>query len=283
MLPSWLKQKKTPLGKSMAVNNIIKQQNLHTVCQSARCPNLFECFAKGSATFMILGDTCTRHCRFCAVKKQAPMPLAHNEAKEVAVACFKMKLKHVVITSVTRDDLPDGGAGAFSDTITEVHQTCPGVTIEVLTPDFQGDKNSIRKVVSARPDIFNHNIETVPRLYPEIRPEAEYQRSLKLLAYVKELNPVMHTKSGLMLGLGENSDEVMKTLSDLRSVDCDMVTIGQYLRPSLKSETVEVARFVRPEEFEAYKIEAEQMGFKAVASGPFVRSSYNAAELMNTL
>ncbi|MBI5779076.1 MAG: lipoyl synthase [Planctomycetes bacterium] len=279
MLPSWLKQNKPSLGKSMAINNIIKSHGLHTVCQSAKCPNIFECFAKGTATFMILGDACTRHCRFCSVKKQAPLPLASNEAKEVADACCKMKLKHVVITSVTRDDLPDGGAGVFYDTIMEVRKTSPGVAIEVLTPDFQGNQTSIRQVVSAQPDIFNHNIETVPRLYSEIRPEADYQRSLKLLAYVKELNPAMRTKSGLMLGLGEREDEVLSVLKDLRVVDCDMVTIGQYLRPSLSAGTVEVARFVPPEEFEAYRAKASEMGFKAVASGPFVRSSYMAAEL----
>jgi len=279
MLPSWLKQKKPSLGKSMAVNKILKQHNLHTVCQSAKCPNIFECFAKGTATFMILGDACTRHCRFCSVKKQSPLPLAPNEPKEVADACCKMKLKHVVITSVTRDDLPDNGAGVFSDTITEVRKACPGVVIEVLTPDFQGNQANIRQVVSAQPDIFNHNIETVLRLYPEIRPEADYQRSLKLLAYVKELNPAMLTKSGLMLGLGEETDEVIKTLADLRKVDCDMVTIGQYLRPSLSAGTVEVTRFIPPEEFESYRAKASEMGFKAVASGPFVRSSYMAEEL----
>ena len=263
----------------MAINNIIKQHNLHTVCQSAKCPNIFECFAKGTATFMILGDACTRHCRFCSVKKQSPQPLSPNEPKEVADACLKMKLKHVVITSVTRDDLPDNGAGVFSDTITEVRKACPGVVIEVLTPDFQGNQANIRQVVSAQPDIFNHNIETVLRLYPEIRPEADYQRSLKLLAYVKELNPAMLTKSGLMLGLGEETDEVIKTLADLRKVDCDMVTIGQYLRPSLSAGTVEVTRFIPPEEFESYRAKASEMGFKAVASGPFIRSSYMAEEL----
>lgn len=291
MLPSWLKQKKPSLGKSMAVNKILKQHNLHTVCQSAKCPNIFECFAKGTATFMILGDACTRHCRFCSVKKQSPLPLAPNEPKEVADACCKMKLKHVVITSVTRDDLPDNGAGVFFDTITAVRQACPEVAIEVLTPDFQGNQANIRQVVSAQPDIFNHNIETVLRLYPEIRPSrqnsrdsayataADYQRSLKLLAYVKELNPAMRTKSGLMLGLGEEENEVLAALKDLRAVDCDMVTIGQYLRPSLSAGTVEVTRFIPPEEFESYRAKASEMGFKAVASGPFVRSSYMAEEL----
>ena len=300
MLPSWLKQKKPSLGKSIAVNNIIKSHGLNTVCQSAKCPNIFECFAKGTATFMILGDACTRHCRFCSVKKETPQPLSSDESKKVADACLKMKLKHVVITSVTRDDLSDGGASVFYDTIIEVRQACSGVTIEVLTPDFQGNQTSIRQVVSAKPDIFNHNIETVSRLYPGIRsdahersapyphdghrgasgrPEADYRRSLKLLAYVKELNPMMRTKSGLMLGLGEEENEVMAALKDLRAVDCDMVTIGQYLRPSLSAGTVEVTRFIPPEEFESYRAKASEMGFKAVASGPFVRSSYMAEEL----
>ena len=279
ILPAWLKTKKPSLGKSIAVNNIIKQHKLHTVCQSARCPNIFECFAKGTATFLILGDACTRHCRFCSVKKQAPLPLDSNEPNQVADACKKMNLKHIVITSVTRDDLPDGGASVFCDTINQVRQVCSSVTIEVLTPDFRGHRECISQVVSAQPDIFNHNIETVLRLYPEIRPEADYQRSLELLAYVKKVNPDMLTKSGLMLGLSEENDEVLKTLSDLRKVSCDMVTIGQYLRPSLNDGTVEVKRFVPPEEFESYRVKASEMGFKAVASGPFVRSSYMAEEL----
>ncbi len=298
MLPSWLKQKKPSLGKSMAVNNIIKQHNLHTVCQSAKCPNIFECFAKGTATFMILGDACTRHCRFCSIPKIPLNPPAppfvkggnkrgdltkeeiggFNESKKVALACLEMKLKHVVITSVTRDDLPDGGAGVFSDTITEVRKICSDVTIEVLTPDFQGNQTSIRQVVSAKPDIFNHNIETVSRLYASIRPEADYRRSLRLLSSIKTVDITITTKSGLMLGLGEEETEVLAALKDLRAVDCDMVTIGQYLRPSLSTGTVEVARFVPPEEFESYRLKALEMGFKAVAAGPFVRSSYMAEE-----
>lgn len=283
ILPPWLKTKKTPLGKSLAVNNILKRHNLHTVCQSARCPNLFECFSRGTATFLILGDTCTRHCRFCSVKKQAPLPLVSDEPKKVADACLKMKLKHIVITSVTRDDLPDGGASIFHDTIIEVRRACPDTTIEVLTPDFQGQEKSISKVIEAKPDIFNHNIETVPRLYESIRPEADYRRSLAVLGYAKKISPGVTTKSGLMLGLGEEQSEVLDALKDLRQVACDVVTLGQYLRPSLKSETVAVARFVRPEEFDDYRNQAYKLGFKAVAAGPFVRSSYNAGELMKAL
>ena len=288
-LPSWLKIKKPSLGKSMAVRNIINRHHLHTVCQSARCPNIFECFSRGTATFLILGDTCTRHCRFCSVKKQSSsggvetVKQIQDEPKEVAQACKKMQLKHVVITSVTRDDLPDGGASIFYDTIIEVRQVCPETTIEVLTPDFQGSQKSILKVIAAKPDIFNHNIETVARLYESIRPEADYRRSLEVLGYGKKINSDVTTKSGLMLGLGEEQNEVIGALKDLRSVDCDVVTLGQYLRPSLSAETVEVTRFVRPEEFDSYRAEAYKLGFKAVSSGPFVRSSYKAGELITAL
>jgi lipoic acid synthetase len=283
-LPNWLKTKKVPLGKSIVVNTIIKRHHLHTVCQSARCPNIFECFSKGTATFLILGDTCTRLCRFCSVKKRKSGELInqpHNEPQRVALACQEMKLKHIVITSVTRDDLPDGGASVFYETIVEVKRTCPGIVIEVLTPDFQGNDKSIHKVVSAEPDIFNHNLETIARLYDEIRPLADYQRSLKLLSYVKHLKCAITTKSGLMLGLGEEKDEVINAMIDLRKANCDVITLGQYLRPSLNSETVEVKRFIPPEEFSFYRQKAYELGFKAVASGPFVRSSYYAEEVHN--
>lgn len=261
----------------MAVRHIINRHGMHTVCQSARCPNIFECFSKGTATFLILGDTCTRHCRFCAVQKQKPketLRVSDNEPQKVARACKDLNLKHIVITSVTRDDLADGGAEVFYQTILEVRKTSPEVTIEVLTPDFQGREESIARVVSARPDIFNHNIETVARLYNEIRPQADYQRSLQVLAYAKKLNPKISTKSGLMLGLGEEQEEVLTALKDLRSVECDALTLGQYLRPSLSPETVEVRRYVPPEEFVFYEKKTYEMGFKQVASGPFVRSSY---------
>lgn len=284
LLPNWLKTKKVPLGKSVAVNKIINSYHLNTVCQSAHCPNIFECFAKGTATFLILGDTCTRNCRFCSVKKlksQGELNPPQNEPEKVGLACKEMKLKHIVITSVTRDDLSDGGASIFYETILEVRKTCPGITIEVLTPDFQGKEKSINKVASAKPDVFNHNIETVPRLYAEIRPLADYQRSLKLLSYVKHLNQNITTKSGLMLGLGEEKDEVINVMMGLRKVNCDVITIGQYLRPSLSSETLEVKRFIPPKEFSFYYQKAYELGFKAVASGPFVRSSYHAEEVHN--
>ncbi|MFH1231561.1 MAG: lipoyl synthase [Planctomycetota bacterium] len=285
ILPEWLKVKKPPIGKSIAVNKIIKRHQLHTVCQNARCPNIFECFAKGTATFLILGDTCTRYCRFCSIKKLKPMGTINqpsDEPQKVARACKEMKLKHIVITSVTRDDLPDGGASIFYETILEVKEVCPDITIEVLTPDFQGKEESINKVVSAEPDIFNHNIETVPRLYTEIRPLADYKRSLKLLSSVKHLNQNITTKSGLMLGLGEEKDEIINVMINLRKVNCDVITMGQYLRPSLNNKTLEVKRFIPPEEFYFYRQKAYELGFKAVASGPFVRSSYAAEELFKT-
>jgi len=308
--PHWLKMKKPSLGQSLAVNNILKRHQLNTVCQSAKCPNIFECFAKGTATFMILGDTCTRHCRFCAVnhvraasskqnnpeqessyitmddsngvKKNQPDTLAKLPSSEhlrVAKACKEMNLKHVVITSVTRDDLKDGGASVFAKTVKAVRKVSANVIIEVLTPDFKGDKDSIAKVESGKPDIFNHNIETVWRLYSEIRPQADYLRSLQLLAQVKKLNPKIITKSGLMLGLGEEKSEVIEALKHLRKANCDAVTLGQYLKPAKGDLTVEVKRFVPPEEFALYRNLGYDLGFKAVAAGPFVRSSYEAQEL----
>ncbi|MBI4712170.1 MAG: lipoyl synthase [Planctomycetes bacterium] len=302
MFPVWLKQKKTPLGASLRVNNLLKQSRLHTVCQSARCPNLGECFSKGTATFLILGNTCTRHCRFCAIpaiphkygtspgsvsggistedKETTPAAVDAAEPRRVAEACRKLNLKHIVVTSVTRDDLPDGGSGQFSKTIETVRSYCPDVTIEVLTPDFQGQPTHIRTVINAQPDIFNHNIETVKRLYPEVRPEADYQRSLDVLKYAKTIQQEITTKSGLMLGLGEEKDEVIETLRDLRNAGCDIVTLGQYLRPDNK-KTLEVKRFVSPDEFDEYKTIGLKMGFKAVASGPLVRSSYNADAVFN--
>ncbi|MDI6733239.1 MAG: lipoyl synthase [Planctomycetota bacterium] len=293
--PEWLKTRKHPLGKSIAINRILKDCGLHTVCQSARCPNIFECFSRGIATFLILGNICTRHCRFCAIPTHALSQnererVGDNEPSRVAIATKKMALKHVVITSVTRDDLQDGGADVFYETILKVREMCPDTIIEVLTPDFSAEprkhsgsgttvnKTSIRKVIKAMPDVFNHNIETVSRLYPEIRPEANYQRSLNVLLYVTKLNSNIITKSGLMLGLGEEQNEVEKTMSDLRRVKCRSITLGQYLRPSLNPETVEVKRFITPEEFAFYRQRAYQMGFETVSSGPFVRSSYRQQE-----
>jgi len=283
--PPWLKKRIPTAGQAAEVGRLLAELHLATVCSSARCPNLAECFARGTATFLILGDSCTRSCRFCAVKKAPPGPLRDEEPEAVAEACGRLALRHVVITSVTRDDLPDGGAGHFARTIRAVRRRLPKAVIEVLTPDFQGSTAAVETVLAARPDIFNHNVETVQRLYPTVRPEADYRRSLDVLAYAKrravEGNLALHTKSGLMVGLGETADEVRECLADLRRAGCDMLTIGQYLAPS--PEHVPVARFVDPDEFAAWEAEARAMGFKAVAAGPFVRSSYQAEQVFEPM
>jgi lipoic acid synthetase len=249
---------------------------LNTVCESALCPNLGECFARRTATFMILGKVCTRNCRFCAVEGGQPELLDPEEPRRVAEAATRLGLKHVVVTSVTRDDLPDGGAGQFAATIQALREKLPYAIIEVLTPDFQGERKAIASVVEAQPHIFNHNVETVPRLYPRVRPEADYRRSLEVLRTVKELAPSIYTKSGLMVGLGETREEVEQVMADLREINCDILTIGQYLRPS--PQHLEVKEFIPPEVFDYYAEAGRKMGFLYVASAPFVRSSYNAAE-----
>jgi lipoic acid synthetase len=254
---------------------------LHTVCQEARCPNLGECFSQGTATFLILGDRCTRNCRFCAIGHGPSGPPDPEEPARVAEAVKAMGLQYVVITSVTRDDLPDGGAALFAETIRTVRKKRSEAKVEVLIPDFQGNVEALRTVVEARPDVLNHNVETVPRLYPSVRPGAVYERSIDLLSQVRVLDLSMPTKSGLMLGLGESADEVRETLQDLVDAGCRILTLGQYLQPS--KEHLPVARFVPPEEFDAWKETALQMGFAEVASGPFVRSSYHAKELFQAL
>jgi len=259
-----------------ATRRLLEELKLNTVCQSALCPNLGECFSRRTATFMILGNTCTRNCRFCAVQSGQPQPPDPDEPRRVALAAARLGLKHVVVTSVTRDDLPDGGAGQFAATIKSIREYLPGAVIEVLTPDFQGKKEALVKVLEAGPHIFNHNIETVPRLYPEVRPGANYQRSLEILKQVKEMAPGIYTKSGLMVGLGETKEEVEQVMADLRKVNCDILTIGQYLRPS--PQHLEVKEYVRPEVFDYYGARGREMGFLYVAAAPFVRSSYNAAE-----
>jgi len=256
--------------------NLLRRLDLHTVCEGARCPNLWECFAQSTATFMILGNICTRNCRFCSVAKGTPLPVDHKEPKKIAQAVKKLGLRHVVITSVTRDDLPDGGASQFFFTVKEIRLGNPDVIIEVLIPDFAGSKEGIRQVLEARPDIVAHNLETVPSLYPKVRPGTSYERSLKLLRLVKILQPDIYTKTGLMLGLGEEEQEISRVMKDLRKIDCDILTMGQYLQPT--SSHLEVRRFISPSEFEEYKKVAEKMGFLFVASGPFVRSSYRASE-----
>ena len=276
-LPAWL-ARRLPAAGGQEVAGILSDLHLATVCTGAHCPNQAECYARGTATFMILGTRCTRDCRFCAVAPGPGEPLRPDEPGAVAEACARMCLRHVVITSVTRDDLPDGGAGQFARTIRAVRRRLPGATVEVLTPDFLGRAADVDAVLDARPDVFNHNIETVGRLYPAVRPAGDYARSLSVIARAAGREAV-RAKSGLMLGLSERDDEVRQVLRDLRGAGARLVTIGQYLAPS--AEHVPVARFVTPERFDAWRSEAEAMGF-AAAAGPFVRSSYRAEALFAT-
>ena len=279
--PPWLKRRIPSGATYQEVRRLLKHGCLHTVCEEACCPNLGECFSQGTATFLILGDRCTRNCRFCAVGHGPVGPPDPHEPQRVAEAVKAMTLKYVVITSVTRDDLPDGGAGLFAQTILAVRENAPGSMVEVLIPDFQGDDEALKKVLEARPDVLNHNVETVPRLYPTVRPGAIYERSLRLLKRAGQIVPSVARKSGLMLGLGESDDEIARTLQDLVEAGCTMVTLGQYLQPS--RDHLPVERFVLPEEFDRWKETALRMGFTEVASGPFVRSSYHARELYQAL
>ena len=323
--PPWLRKRIPAGGEAHEVRRLLAELGLATVCAGAHCPNMPECYARGTAAFLILGNSCTRSCRFCAIEKRPPGALREDEPEAVAQATARLHLRHVVITSVTRDDLADGGAGHFARTIRAVRERLPQTIIEVLTPDFQGSRACVDTVLAARPDIFNHNVETVPRLYAAVRPEADYRRSLDVLAYAKSVGgdaclgekkgavpfsgflekgtvpffsgaekgtapssqrreegtapfsacgSRIYTKSGLMLGLGEAADEIRACLADLRAAGCDIVTIGQYLAPSASHHPV--ARFVDPAEFAAWEAEARTLGFAAVASGPFVRSSYQA-------
>jgi len=251
----------------------LRRARLHTVCESARCPNINECFARPTATFMIMGNSCSRGCRFCAVDRGEPAHLDPAEPGEVAEAAHELDLKHVVVTSVTRDDLVDGGASQFAEVIHAVRERLPAATVEVLVPDFQGSEASVRTVMDARPDVFNHNLETVPRLYKKVRPDADYKRSLDLLALVATINIDTAMKSGIMVGLGEDKAEVVEVMADLASAGCDIVTIGQYLQP--QKDRLPVARYLRPEEYEEFIAEGERMAL-AVFAGPLVRSSYMA-------
>lgn len=280
-LPDWLQKDVLINNKSRNVHSLIKEFDLNTVCQSARCPNRNECFASGTATFLILGNTCTRGCTFCSVPKGKPLYSPHeDEPKNVASAAKLMRLKHIVITSVNRDDLEDQGSTHFAKTIYEIRKTIPNSTIEVLTPDFRGDKDCIRTVVNAKPDIYNHNLETVPRLYREVRPGAIYKRSLELIQFVKSLAPSITTKSGIMLGLGEKKEELIKVLQDLHLHKCDYLTLGQYMQPT--RDSYPVYRYLPPDEFEELKNIGLEIGFKKVFSGPLVRSSYHAGEFHNS-
>ena len=278
--PPWLKKRIPPFQDVQKVRSILERTDLHTVCQEARCPNLGECFARETATFLILGRVCTRDCGFCAVERGAPGPPDEAEPQRVAQAVQKMGLHYVVITSVTRDDLPDGGASSFAKTIRAIRALNPKIKVEVLIPDFKGDQDSLKTVLKESPEILNHNIETIPRFYPRVRPLADYKRSLDLLKKSKKDCPHIPTKSGYMLGFGETREEVLELLRDLKEAGCDFLTIGQYLQP--RQDRLPVIRFVPPEEFEEYKRIAERMGFRAVASGPFVRSSFHAAQMFET-
>ena len=272
--PEWLKAR-VPGGENYSrLKSLIDKSRLHTVCEEARCPNMGECWNSGTATFMILGDVCTRSCGFCAVKTGRPEFLDKDEPRRVGEAVEIMKLRHAVITSVNRDELFDGGAQIFADTIREIRSRVPACRIEVLIPDFVGSEQALNIVLDAQPDILNHNTETVPRLYKTVRPQAHYNRSLELLFRAKQKGFL--TKSGLMLGLGETIDEVIDTMSDLREVECDILTLGQYLQPTQSHLPVE--RYVRPEEFAMLKQRGLEMGFRYIESGPLVRSSYHAAE-----
>ena len=273
-LPEWLAIRLPKPDTIQQVEQMMRTARLHTVCESARCPNLPECWSKGSATFMILGDICTRHCGFCAIKTGKPLPLDPQEPYRLAEIAKQMGLKHIVVTSVARDDLPDEGAGQFAATIRVLHQAIPHAIVEVLTPDFKAKTWCIRRVVEAEPEIFNHNIETVARLQTIVRPQARYERSLKVLETVKCMNPAIYTKSGMMLGLGETREEVLQTMRDLRNAGVEALTIGQYLRPTQRH--LPVQEYVHPDQFAEYQKIGEEMGFLFVASGPFIRSSYNA-------
>jgi lipoic acid synthetase len=275
-IPPWIRVRVSEGENFKQLKGLVQDRRLHTVCEEARCPNIFDCWSRRTATFMILGDVCTRACRFCAVTSGRPTELDIGEPLRVAESVAQLGLRHAVITSVDRDDLADGGSGIFARTIRAIRRRSPGTTIEVLTPDFQGDLEAVRTVVEARPDIFNHNTETVPRLYARIRPKAVYANSLALLRHVKQLAPSMVTKSGLMVGLGETEDELLDVFRNMRGHDIDVLTVGQYLRPSKKH--AEVVRYYRPEEFARLKEAAMQMGFRHVEAGPLVRSSYHADE-----
>ncbi len=274
--PSWL-NKKIEFGKCRQVSELLSGLKLNTVCQEALCPNISECFSQNTATFLILGDTCTRACGFCAVNKGLPGQIDNFEPDKIAEAVNRLGLDYVVITSVTRDDLGDGGAGVFADTISSIRKIKRCVKIELLIPDFNGNTDALKKVVDASPDVIGHNLETVPSLYSIARPQADYRRSLEVLKSIKKLASTnkIYTKSGLMLGLGEKEGEVSDVLLDLRNVDCDFLSLGQYLCPGNKNLAVE--EFVHPEKFLEYKQKALEMGFLYVESGPYVRSSYRAA------
>ena len=272
--PDWIKVRPPGNPNYLRLKRILREKNLHTVCEEARCPNIGECWGHNTATFLILGDTCTRGCRFCAIDKGKPLALDPEEPRNVALVVRDLNLSHIVVTSVNRDDLPDGGAAHFAKTVFWIKALNPGIRVEVLIPDFQGDLTALDTVVRSGIDILNHNIETVPRLYRKVRPGHSYECSVEILKTAKATRPDLLTKSGMMLGLGETREEVIATLEQLRENDVDIVTLGQYLQPSEKQLKVE--RYLHPDEFQGYKVEAQKLGFRHVESGPLVRSSYHA-------
>ncbi|CAM3269983.1 lipoyl synthase [Paenibacillus lupini] len=274
--PDWLKIKLTTEGNYTEIKDMMRTKTLHTVCEEARCPNIYECWANRTATFMILGDICTRACRFCAVKTGLPTELDLQEPERVAEAAEQMGLRHCVVTSVARDDLADGGAAIFAGTIRAIRERMPFCRVEVLIPDFMGNSDALQVVMDAKPDILNHNIETVERMSNRVRAKAKYRRSLELLRRAKEMNPKIPTKSSIMLGVGETYEEVLQAMDDLRAVDCNILTLGQYLQPTPNHMPIE--RYVHPDEFKSLKEEGYKRGFRHVESGPLVRSSYHAHE-----
>ncbi len=274
--PSWLKVKAPGGPNYLRLTKMMKEMNLHTVCQEAHCPNIGECWEHGTATFMILGDVCTRNCAYCAVSHGRPPAYDIAEPERVGEAVAQLGLQHAVITSVDRDDLPDFGAYIFAETIRQIHARLPGCSVEVLVPDFQGNEDSIRAVLEARPEIYNHNTETVPRLYKKARPGGRYERVMNIFRTAKRIAPDIPTKTGIILGMGETNEEVVEVMRDLRAVDVDILTLGQYLRPS--DGHIALDRFVTPDEFAWFRTVGMEMGFRHVESGPLVRSSYHAWE-----
>lgn len=279
--PDWIKSKLSRKKQAETLKNILKKRNLHTVCEEAKCPNIGECFPSGTATFLIMGSVCTRNCGFCSVSKGIPEPPSDSEPVKIAREVKKMKLKHAVLTSPSRDDIDDGGACFFARTTREIKKINSSTTVEVLIPDFKGDINSLKKVLNSGIDVLNHNVETVRRLYSSVRPEADYDRSLKVLREASASGSGFPVKSGFMVGLGEKKEELVELLKDLRSAGCNILTVGQYLRPTLRQ--LPVFRYVHPDEFKEIEDLAYNIGFDFVASGPLVRSSYKAEEILSSL
>jgi lipoic acid synthetase len=277
--PDWIKVKAPGNPNYLRLKKLMREKNLHTVCEEARCPNIGECWGNKTATFLILGDTCTRGCRFCAIDKGKPLALDPEEPRNVGLTVKELGLDHIVVTSVNRDDLPDGGASHFAKTVFWIKSLNPGIRVELLIPDFEGNLDALKIAVSSGIEILNHNIETVPRLYGKVRPGHTYECSVNILKTAKEFRPEVLTKTGMMLGVGETKEEVMTTLHDLKENHVDIVTLGQYLQPSPKLMKVE--RYLHPDEFEGFKTEADKLGFRHVESGPLVRSSYHAWSHVN--